>query len=34
VLVPLTYLLGRWMNRVAFGRHMQDLRRRIAELEA
>lgn len=34
VLVPLTYLLGRWMNRVAFGRHVQDLRRRIAELEA
>ena len=34
VLVPLAYLLGRWMNRVAFGRHVQDLRRRIAELEA
>lgn len=34
VLVPLGYLLAKWMTRVAFGKYVMQIRERINELEA
>jgi hypothetical protein len=33
VLVPLSYLLAKWMTRVAFGVYVDQLKERIDELE-
>ena len=33
VLVPLSYLLAKWMTRVAFGKYVDQLKERIDELE-
>jgi hypothetical protein len=33
VLVPLSYLLAKWMTRVAFGKYIDQLKERIDELE-
>lgn len=34
ILVPLSYLLARWMTRVAFGKYVKQIKKRIDELEA
>jgi hypothetical protein len=34
ILVPLSYLLAKWMTRVAFGKYVDQLKKRIDELEA
>ncbi len=33
VLVPLCFYMAKWMNKVAFGKHIAQLKERIAELE-
>jgi hypothetical protein len=33
ILVPLSYLLAKWMTRVAFGKYVQQIKERITELE-
>lgn len=34
VIVPLTYLLARWMNKVAFGKHLDKLKENIEALKS
>ncbi len=33
VLTPLSYLLARWMNHVAFGKHLKKIKNMVVELE-
>ncbi len=34
VLVPLCYYLAKWMNKIAFGRHLEQLKKNIDELKS
>jgi hypothetical protein len=34
VLVPLCYLLAKWMNKITFGKHLEQIKKNIDELKA